>query len=257
MIRARAEAHRGEGDVAVHYLRIGESPLELMLDDADRAYVAETSRGSVALGRATSRSFTRRALAHQLEVSDRSLRIRRDRFGRPHLESHAGVDFSVSNSGALVAVAISRSRRVGLDIEPEHRLSSAGRGPGQHDDRCSARVHASAAQHLRRWTLREAYLKEVGVGLGVPASALSVGIQACSDHVEACSFTVEQPHLCVLQALAPREYASFRHAGHFWAIVCRGRFARSSVSVRRWTAGVPGLEREEQPSFSSCKIEVL
>lgn len=255
MNRVGAAAPSGDVHVTVHYLRIGEWPLELALDDADRAYVAEARRGSVALRRATSRFFARRALAHELELSEGGLTIHRDRLGRPHLEQETGVDFSVSTSDALVAVAISRSRRVGLDIEPEHRLVRMAAG-GRGEPRASG-AHGPAARRLRCWTLREAYLKEVGVGLLVPAGALSVGVgtRPSSGCVEACSFGVARSCLHTLRAQAPREYASFLHAGHLWAIVCRGRLARGLVSVRRWTAGVPRLECE-QPLSSRCKVEV-
>jgi hypothetical protein len=134
--------------VAVHYVRIGEPPLELILDEADRAYVAEAGRASVALRRATSRSFLRRVLAHELDARGEAIGIDRDRSGRPRLRQRRDLDFSVSNTKTLVAVAVCGQGRVGLDIEPEGR-------PG-----------------LRRWTLWEALLKEAGLGLATPPGAV-------------------------------------------------------------------------------------
>lgn len=196
-------------DVAVHYMRIGESPLELSLDDGDCAYVAAASKASVALRRATSRSFLRRALAQELGMREGRIDIARDDHGRPHLPGRGDIDFSVSNTATLVAVAIGRQGRVGLDIEPENRLGST----------------SGSTLSLRRWTLGEACLKEIGVGLGVPLDARQI------------------PQACV-----ERGFASFRHAGHFWAVVGRGRLSRCPITVYRWTTGAPRRMREERLS---------
>jgi hypothetical protein len=133
--------------VEVHYVRIGEPPLELILDEADRAYVAEAGRASVALQRATSRSFLRRVLAHELGEPGEAIEIDRHRSGRPRLRQRGDLDFSVSNTTTLVAVAVCRRDRVGLDIEPEGR-------PG-----------------VGLWTLWEALLKEAGLGLAAAPNA--------------------------------------------------------------------------------------
>lgn len=204
---ATREARRA--GVAVHYTRIGESPLKLSLDDADRAYVAEASKASVALRRATSRSFVRRALAQELDMREGAIDIARGHHGRPHLPGRGDVDFSVSNTATLVAVAISREGRIGLDIEPENRLASTSGSP----------------LSLRIWTLGEAYLKEIGAGLGAPLDARQI-----------------------LRACVKGGFASFRHAGHFWAVVGRSRLSRGSVTVYRWTKGAPRRMREERLS---------
>jgi len=186
----------------VHYVRIGELPFELVLDESDRAYVAQAGTAPVALRRATSRSFLRRVLAHELRVPGEEIGIDRDRSGRPRLRQRRGLDFSVSNTKALVAVALCRQGSVGLDIEPE------------------------GSQGLRLWTLWEALLKEAGLGLASPSSAVIEG---------------------------PRELASLRHAGHRWAIVCRGRPGGGVLSIHRWREGAPRWERMER--LSPCRVD--
>lgn len=240
----------GAPSLAVHYVRIGESPPDLLLDEGDRAYVAEAARASVALRRATSRSFARRALAHELELPERAIGIDRDRLGRPHLADRNEVEFSVSSTEALVAVAISDAGRIGLDIEPESRRDPP-RGCWLPDYEPASRGRCGQRErHLRRWTLGEAYLKEAGLGLGVPARTLRVRVrmQPRSGDVEACQFSVAKPYVAALQACSPRGFASFRHAGHLWALVGRGRLSRGSISVHRWIAGAPRRAGEQRLS---------
>ncbi|MEU1188972.1 4'-phosphopantetheinyl transferase superfamily protein [Streptomyces sp. NPDC005859] len=89
-------------------------------------------------------------------------------------------DFSVTHSGALVGVAVFRGGEVGLDVEESH---------GDMDVDSAARVALSDAElaalyarpaderrpaFLRTWTRKEAVLKALGVGLGVPPRGLEL-----------------------------------------------------------------------------------
>ncbi|MFJ1804855.1 4'-phosphopantetheinyl transferase superfamily protein [Streptomyces sp. NPDC088157] len=89
-------------------------------------------------------------------------------------------DFSVTHSGALVGVAVCRGGDVGLDVEESH---------GDMDVDSAARVALSDAElaalyarpaderrpaFLRTWTRKEAVLKALGVGLGVPPRGLEL-----------------------------------------------------------------------------------
>lgn len=90
------------------------------------------------------------------------------------------VTFSVTHSGALVGVAVCRGGEVGLDVEESHAdmdVDSAAR-VALSDAELAALYARPAAERqpafLRTWTRKEAVLKALGVGLGVPLRELEV-----------------------------------------------------------------------------------
>lgn len=98
------------------------------------------------------------------------LRVQRSDQGRPSLAPP--LDVSLSHSDRWTAVALSRSGRIGIDIEAVRSVSSAlhrrcltayemgwlaDAPPGAQRDR----------RFFRVWTAKEAYLKALGVGLSL------------------------------------------------------------------------------------------
>jgi len=95
-------------------------------------------------------------------------------FGKPQIRNGKDVAFSISHSGNLFAIAISTSRRLGLDIETiagkcnsftflgGHLLGSIDTASG------SGSNSVSTISILKNWTLREAYLKASDNGVGIP-----------------------------------------------------------------------------------------
>jgi phosphopantetheinyl transferase len=89
--------------------------------------------------------------------------------GEPVVTAPEPVFVSLSRAGSLLAIAVSRTARVGVDIESLEAVAAAGFDdvaltPGER-----ARVAASAdATALRAslWTRKEALLKFAGVGFG-------------------------------------------------------------------------------------------
>ncbi|POX42862.1 hypothetical protein C3486_02980 [Streptomyces sp. Ru73] len=91
--------------------------------------------------------------------------------GRPYLRGLRQVDVGLTHTGGLIAVAISRAGRIGVDAEP---LSRALSFDVLHDRVCSPAERAvlrsldgpeRTAAMLRLWTLKEAYTKALGQGL--------------------------------------------------------------------------------------------
>ena len=116
-----------------------------------------------------------------------SLVLCRDKNGRPYFEN-SSLDFSVTHSHGVVAVALSDSGRVGIDVEssnmtPERAEKLAERYLSKEE----ASSLSSVEDFLRVWTEREAYVKQSGTPL---ADALKNGIG--SDvriyHFEICGF---------------------------------------------------------------------
>ncbi|MBK3631389.1 4'-phosphopantetheinyl transferase superfamily protein [Streptomyces sp. MBT97] len=99
--------------------------------------------------------------------------------GVPAASVHADVRFSVSHSGDVIGLAVTRGADVGLDVED---------GGGTDVEKVAPRVLADAeltalrarpaderpAAFLRYWTRKESVLKAIGVGLRVPLRGLQV-----------------------------------------------------------------------------------
>jgi len=118
-------------------------------------------------------ALLRTALSRYADVAPHAWRFETNRFGKPSIDpvlGYARLDFNLAHTSGLVACAISRSA-VGIDVEALDRrvdaIEIAGRfftsgevawlsaGPDDQRD----------LRFLELWTLKEAYLKAVGVGL--------------------------------------------------------------------------------------------
>ncbi|MGX1673441.1 4'-phosphopantetheinyl transferase family protein [Streptomyces sp. NPDC055400] len=129
-------------------------------------------------------SLVRRVLSLETGIPEADATIWRSSRGRPFLQSPPGglpgggrdLDFNLSHAHGFNVVAVARDRRVGVDIEridrggergfewivesfaPEERAYLAAIAEGARRDRAT----------LRLWTLKEAYAKARGLGLGLP-----------------------------------------------------------------------------------------
>lgn len=105
--------------------------------------------------------------------------------GRPALVNEpAGITFNLSHTKGCIALAFARNCRLGVDIERR----------GGHTDLDIARTffadfeykalkalppEMQADRFLCLWTLKEAYLKALGVGLSLPLDAISFQFSGC------------------------------------------------------------------------------
>ncbi|WP_046583987.1 4'-phosphopantetheinyl transferase family protein [Streptomyces mangrovisoli] len=133
-------------------------------------------------------TLVRRALAMEAGLVEPELVIWRSPRGRPFLQYPAGglprggrqLDFNLSHAGGYNLLGVVRRRRIGVDIErlgrdaqalatitatfaPAEQAWVAAAGPGEGRER----------RALRLWTLKEAYAKARGLGLGLPFDAFS------------------------------------------------------------------------------------
>ncbi|MFE7853225.1 4'-phosphopantetheinyl transferase family protein [Streptomyces sp. NPDC057403] len=128
-------------------------------------------------------ALVRRALALEAGLAEAELVIFRSSRGRPFLQPPDGglprggpeLDFNLSHASGYNLLGVMRGQRIGVDVErlgrdaqaldtivdtfaPQERAWVARAAPGHSRDR---RV-------LRLWTLKEAYSKARGLGLGLP-----------------------------------------------------------------------------------------
>jgi len=128
-----------------------------------------------------SRSLLNYALRQHLPgASPASLQIATTDKGKPYLKAPFDrVAISISHTPGLVAVCISDANTCGVDLESLDRVMGV--------EGLSARYLSLAEQEwlqahkpaerrhafLKLWTLKEAYLKALGLGISVPLSALT------------------------------------------------------------------------------------
>ncbi|SFY42081.1 4'-phosphopantetheinyl transferase superfamily protein (plasmid) [Streptomyces atratus] len=128
-------------------------------------------------------ALVRRVLALETGIPEAEAVIWRSSRGRPFLQTPAGglprggdaLDFNLSHANAYNLLGVSRGLRIGVDVErldrgerglaniiatfsPEEQSWIGGAAPGRTRDR----------RALRLWTLKEAYSKARGLGLGLP-----------------------------------------------------------------------------------------
>ncbi|MCD7439427.1 4'-phosphopantetheinyl transferase superfamily protein [Streptomyces lincolnensis] len=164
--------------------RLGHAVVWGRLDDWDGAgtpqavlSTGEMRRAASLSGRrraafVASRLLLRHAAAHALAAAPAEIDVARAPGGRPYLRGFDGLDVSVSHTGDLVAVALSRAGRIGVDVEPAartvRRLDEGVFTP--YESAASARWAGArrARALIRLWTLKEAYGKALGLGLRLP-----------------------------------------------------------------------------------------
>ena len=130
----------------------------------------------------TARAALRRLLSAETGIDAATLPLGIDTRGRPFLDAsgHDALDFNLSHSGALAAVAISRGGRVGVDVE-WHDLSRSLRDlvPQVMGAQETALLRTLDGDEFARcflacWTRKEAVVKGIGVGIAFPLQTIDV-----------------------------------------------------------------------------------
>ncbi|MBM3992713.1 MAG: 4'-phosphopantetheinyl transferase superfamily protein [Planctomycetes bacterium] len=124
-----------------------------------------------------SRGLIRSVLASYLGCRARDVRFASNNFGKPILDGASDVHFNLTHSRGAAAVAVSRGRQVGIDIEQRERevefLALAQRffAPTEADHLCKLPDTHRSEAFFAIWTLKEAFVKGIGRGLTFPLDA--------------------------------------------------------------------------------------
>jgi len=158
-----------------------------LLQDQEKSEHARFSREGDRQAFAHTRAALRCLLSRAIGVSAKEIRFDRNAWGKPQLSNEHGrcdIDFSVSHSGELAVIAISRCGATGVDIERKRAVPEmetiASEVFGEAVTRRLSRVppqHRDIA-FLRLWTAGEAYIKALGVGLAGAAGHVPVALEA-------------------------------------------------------------------------------
>lgn len=125
---------------------------------------------------ATATVLTKRAVAAELNIEPRSVRLDRRcdhcsaDHGRPRVPG-SGLYLSIAHAGDVAGVAITRAGRIGLDVEPDagdgvRDVAGQLLGDGERAE--------TPADLLRYWVRKEALVKATGDGIGIGLHAVVV-----------------------------------------------------------------------------------
>ena len=131
--------------------------------------------------RTVARASLRCILARDLGRRPNRIELVETPHGKPAMTRDAGVvEFSTSHSGDVVLHAVTRGRRLGVDVEAVGRepsdaaLTRAIFSASEADYLESLPRAEQSVAFYRIWTRKEAYLKALGVGLSHPLQGFSV-----------------------------------------------------------------------------------
>jgi 4'-phosphopantetheinyl transferase len=178
------------GELHVYYAR-SETPIGAdrearclaMLSPAERDQQARFRFEQDRRSYLTAHALTRSVLARLLGVEPSELGFELGAHGRPELAAPSRqppLRFNLSHTRGLVACAVALEADVGVDVEHLERsveIDSLAARVFSDAERAGLAKLTGAAKRRRffeLWTLKEAYIKAVGVGLSLPLQEISL-----------------------------------------------------------------------------------
>ncbi|HET6998259.1 MAG TPA: 4'-phosphopantetheinyl transferase superfamily protein [Solirubrobacterales bacterium] len=212
--------------------KVDPAPASGLLSGDELERAAQIGSASLRQRFLARRWMARALLARETGGDPRGLVLERrcERCGKLHpasplLAGGRSVWWSASNSGGLAAIAISASR-VGIDIERRRERPRWERIAERFYSEDERRALAgSPTRFLEFWTLKEAYLK--ALGLGLPGGLDRLECTGLSPSVGAWSTSAAHPGWR-FQNLRPQP-------GFVAAVAAQG--APDGIELRRWSEG--------------------
>ncbi len=169
-------------------------------------------------------ALVRHVLSQLCGVAPDALRFANGEHGRPELASPQRAPrlrFNLSHTRGLVACGVTLERDIGVDVEHiDRRIEIDRLAESVFSERERAALYALQPEARRErffelWTLKESYIKAVGVGISMPLRAIS--IDPAAQPTPAIAF--DEP----LAADAGEHYLDVRRVGpsHMLAAVVR------------------------------------
>ncbi|HEY0258103.1 MAG TPA: 4'-phosphopantetheinyl transferase superfamily protein, partial [Candidatus Methylacidiphilales bacterium] len=157
--------------------------LESCLDAGDRQRAARfhfaEDRARFVLGR----GLLRKCLGYHLRQTPETIELATTEFGRPVLAGNREIQFSLTHTGDLVAVAVTSGAQIGIDLElvqPQRDLPGLAErifSPEDLREFLALSPGDQTGAFYRAWTRKEAYLKARGEGIaaGLQGTSVSFG----------------------------------------------------------------------------------
>ncbi len=163
---------------------LGGAAAEAVLSDDEKARQQRFVSADLRRRFLAAHAGLRLALGRHLGLDPRALSFEANEFGKPRLKGSWPGDFNLSHSGDRAVLAVSDDSKVGIDLErirPIEHLDLAKRY--FHPNEVAAIEAPRDPEAQRRaffliWTLKEAVVKAIGVGLSIPLDTFEVSIAA-------------------------------------------------------------------------------
>lgn len=142
----------------------------------------------------------RKAISEFCGVSPESIEFIKNEFGKPFAKN-LPVHFSISHSGNMVVCAVS-DREIGIDIEKIRPFNQKAASKFATEKELEY-ISSNENGFFEIWTLKEAYFKCIGTGLGADIKNVSFNITPteiiCSESGYNLSFhNAEKEYICAI-----------------------------------------------------------
>lgn len=117
----------------------------------------------------------------------------KNEWGKPSLKNYPGIQYNISHSENYAACIISDTYSVGIDVEKVRNFSTyAAKRVCSHEELNEIySKNDSNREFFRYWTLKESYIKAIGVGMSYSMKHINFHIGRngeVSSNVSNCSF---------------------------------------------------------------------
>lgn len=128
------------------------------------------------------RALVRTVLSRYAQVAPGDWEFTRNAYGRPEIDSLHGATelrFNVSHTAGLIALAVSRRRALGVDVEnlaqrqPSFDIAEHFFAASEIAELAALPEHRRQFRFFEYWTFKESYIKARGIGLSLPLEKFS------------------------------------------------------------------------------------
>ena len=115
------------------------------------------------------------AISKVFGIDPKEISFEKNKYGKPHVVGRSGVHYNISHSGDYVVCAVG-SAPVGIDVQEIKDGSSdiAGRFFSKEEKEMLAAADEKKKTFYEIWSLKEAYIKCIGMGLSMPLEDFGV-----------------------------------------------------------------------------------
>jgi 4'-phosphopantetheinyl transferase len=172
-----------EEEVRVYVARpanVDASAARALLTDEERTWLASFRFERDRHEHLVSRALVRACLAHHLGERPESFRFRLAEHGKPSLHPPRDVFFNASNHRDVVVCALSRHPDLGVDVEPVTRgdeileVVETVFSPPEMAALRALPLPERRTRAVTLWTVKEAYIKALGLGLSAPLREMTI-----------------------------------------------------------------------------------
>ncbi|HBU83773.1 MAG TPA: phosphopantetheine-protein transferase [Paenibacillus sp.] len=122
--------------------------------------------------------LTRVTLSKLTGLNPGELSFTRNQYGKPSLSNYADVQFNVSHSGDWIALISGGDTDLGVDVEKispiDMKIAERFFSMTESQFLAAEPAEIQLETFYRLWTLKESYIKAVGMGLSMPLDSFSM-----------------------------------------------------------------------------------